>query len=65
MSDTALMILIALMGLAVGLMLGLSLGEREQQREPLPPLQTPPSILLQQKPMKAVSLPEFLSSSRN
>lgn len=65
MSDTALMIVVALMGLAAGLMLGLSLGEREQQREPLPPLQTPPSILLHQKPLQAVSLPEFLRSSRN
>ena len=64
MSDTAYMIIIALMGLAAGIMLGLSLGQpkpNQTQEAPPPPLMTPPSILLRQRPIQAVSLPEFLS----
>ena len=64
MSDTAYMIIVAMMGLGLGIMLGLALGEpkpNQTQEAPPPPLQTPPSILLRQRPIQAVRLPEFLS----
>lgn len=65
MSDIAYMMIVGLMGLAVGLVLGLTLHKSEQPTcPPLPPLQTPPSLILKQQPIKAVALPEFLNTHR-